>query len=475
MPGFGSFAGGFAQGFFPAMHQQQELQLERQRLQQQQQRELMARADAQGAELWKNISEHAQAMLAGGDKPADVMKAMEGPITVLERLYKSTKKDPSLIRMQFGMMLSRPSSADIASAGHQQTFGQQGPQQPQPQAPSMQPAGFDQGQPAQTAQAPQAMPQQTPVDNFTQEIDNLTRAMAIAETPGLKEAYKIRLQEVVKEKLSNSAEHIDDKVLPDGTVIFVNKKNRTVIDQNGNPYVAPSKSGNGDVQRIADAIESGRQPPVTQGLYKNGAAVRAELERRGFDMSGANLEWQSAQKQIQAVNGPQMERYAGLAKSVIRTIDEVRELSKEMDLRGVVAANRVELQAYIQANGNSENGQLATRYITAVNTLKEEFANLAQGGYAPTEPVWALANQQINENYGVKQMDSAISEVQRLIRYRTQAIPNFNSLGPGSTSNRYVPQGQQPAEAARAAPASAPSATTTGGKKKGEWEIEEIK
>lgn len=192
-------------------------------------------------------------------------------------------------------------------------------------------------------------------------------------------------------------------------------------------------------------------------------------------MSGANLEWQSAQKQIQAVNGPQMERYAGLAKSVIRTIDEVRELSKEMDLRGVVAANRVELQAYIQANGNSENGQLATRYITAVNTLKEEFANLAQGGYAPTEPVWALANQQINENYGVKQMDSAISEVQRLIRYRTQAIPNFNSLGPGSTSNRYVPQGQQPAEAARAAPASAPSATTTGGKKKGEWEIEEIK
>ena len=42
-----------------------------------------------------------------------------------------------------------------------------------------------------------------------------------------------------------------------------------------------------------------------------------------------------------------------------------------------------------------------------MNTLKEEFANLAQGGYAPTEAAWGLANSQINANYGVDQLKSS--------------------------------------------------------------------
>jgi hypothetical protein len=168
------------------------------------------------------------------------------------------------------------------------------------------------------------------------------------------------------------------------------------------------------------------------------------LEEDKFNLSKATIEWNRAQKQIQALNGPQMTRFVGLATSVTNTIDEVKDLAEQMKLSGVPIFNRGELASYIQLNGNSTNGQLAARYIGAVGTLKEEFANLANGGYAPTEPAWALANGQINGDYGVKELGASLDEVQRLIKYRINAIPNLGTMGPGA-GDRYTPGGGSPA------------------------------
>jgi hypothetical protein len=77
---------------------------------------------------------------------------------------------------------------------------------------------------------------------------------------------------------------------------------------------------------------------------------------------------------------------------------------------------------------------LATKYVTAVNTLKEEFANLAQGGYAPTEAAWSLANAQINSNYGVDQLKSSLIEIQRLINFRVSAIQTQQPILPGGST-----------------------------------------
>jgi hypothetical protein len=188
---------------------------------------------------------------------------------------------------------------------------------------------------------------------------------------------------------------------------------------------------------IADAIISGQQPPVLTGLYGASPAVRAALAEKGFDLAKAQLEYKAAEKQIQSLNGPQMTRYSGLANSVVNTIDEVKSLADQMKNSGVPFLNKAKLDAYIQTQGNTPNGQLAAKYVGAVNTLKEEFANLANGGYAPTEPAWKLANEQINGNFGVKELHSSLDEVQRLINFRLHAIPNLQSLGPGS-ENRYT-------------------------------------
>lgn len=193
---------------------------------------------------------------------------------------------------------------------------------------------------------------------------------------------------------------------------------------------------------IAQAIQNGDQPPVLTGLYGASALVRSSLAQNGFDLSKAQLQWKAAEKQITSLNGPQQVRFVGLANSVVNTIDEVRNLAQQMQLSGVPMFNKAELLAYIQTAGNSEGGQLATRYINAVNTAKEEFANLANGGYAPTDAAWKLADEQINSNYGVKQLDSALSESQRLIKYRLAAMPGMSTTGPGA-ANRYFPGNEQ--------------------------------
>ena len=243
----------------------------------------------------------------------------------------------------------------------------------------------------------------------------------------------------------------------------------TYVNQGGK-WTKQEEEGGGVVKLNADAIASGRQPPVFTNLGRGAvpAAVKAELERRGLNVSELQNEWQRAQAQIKSVNGSQMTRYTGLYKSVDNTIDEANSLAAQMQLSGVPVANKLELLKYIQTEGNSPNGQLATKYMTTINTLKEEFANLAQGGFAPTEPAWELANQQINGNYGVKQLGASLGEVKRLAGLRYHAIPGMDTVGPDA-ANRYLPQqsGAQPAPAQRAPAATAPAVPPG-------WKIEQV-
>lgn len=207
----------------------------------------------------------------------------------------------------------------------------------------------------------------------------------------------------------------------------------------GKPFVS---SGNKQVDSIVKGIKNGDQPPVFTGLYKLGGPVRAGLENNGINVSKLQLQWKQAEKQVQSLNGPQMTRYVGLNSSVINTIDEVNGLAKQLHLSGIPMLNQAELTKLIQTQGNTPQGQLAARYIVTVGTLKEEFANLANGGYAPTDPAWTLANRQVNENYGVDELGASLQEIQKLMKIRINAIPGMKELGPGS-SNQYSGGGKQ--------------------------------
>lgn len=148
-----------------------------------------------------------------------------------------------------------------------------------------------------------------------------------------------------------------------------------------------------------------------------------------YNAANMQIQYGAATRFVSSLNGPQLTRFRGLGISVVNTIDEVKTLANELDLGGVTWANQVELDAKLKLLGNSEQGQLVARYVGAVNTLKEEFANLINGGYAPTEAAFALANRQVNEGYGAKAMNASLTEVQRLINFRLAAFEQIQPAG----------------------------------------------
>lgn len=212
------------------------------------------------------------------------------------------------------------------------------------------------------------------------------------------------------------------------------------------------KQKHANVNEIVDGMESGNLPPTTTGLYGEGPYVKAEAQKRNFNMAQAQMEWDAAHKQVMSQNGPQQVRYFGLASDVQRNIDRVDELAAQMQNSGIVPLNHAKLQALVQLEGNTPKGRLAARYLTAVGDLKEPFAQLANGGYAPTIPAWEQVNKQVNENFGVLELSSSLDEIKRSIGYRVNAIKSQGGLPPGSP-NRYSPAQQATPAAPDAAPA----------------------
>lgn len=227
------------------------------------------------------------------------------------------------------------------------------------------------------------------------------------------------------------------------TRVLFNPKTREYKDQQGNAVVVdpvpprqPASPDADETKDLAQQLVDGYLVPSMLSRRGNYNNILAEANRLSKSTTGnpynaarAQTEYAASQRFMSALNGPQQQRFRALAGSVVNTIDEVKELSREMKNSGVPMLNRAKLLAYSQAMGNTPQGQLAAKYVGAVNTLKEEFANLANGGYAPNEAAWELANQQINGDFGVQQMESALSEVQRLINYRMQSFDNLQPYG----------------------------------------------
>jgi len=473
--GLGMVAAGMGSSFTSAFQNAQALRLEQQKMQFAQQRDLMARTDTQRAEMWKLISDSINGVYAAGGDTESAVKLITPLVAPLERFTKSSGFDPAVVRAQLAALLSRQSSFDIAAGARRARqsgsqpgaaftqggaaptpFVQGGSAFAVPSGPgnTTMPMFGGQGQPsAQGALQPfpalQNNAQQQQGDD--QEIDALSRAMAVAETPGLKEAYAIRLREAVKRQAGAAGDHIEIKELPgEGGVkhlIGVNKRTQSAMDLvTHTQYVYPDPAPDKKVEtakKIASAIKEGRQPPVLTGLYKNTSEVRAALEDEGVDLTEMQLEWTRSQQQIRALNGQRMIQYTGLADSVLKTIGRVKKLSSQLDQSGVTWVNWAELQGAVKNLGNTERGKLAAEYIAGINILRGEMAQLENGGFAPTESAWKVAFEQTNENYGKDELESALSEVQRLIRYRISAIPNLYSLGPGK-SLRYNLPGERP-------------------------------
>lgn len=214
----------------------------------------------------------------------------------------------------------------------------------------------------------------------------------------------------------------------DGSPVLLKSFNTPAASAGGNDVV----SINGNLLAIGNLV-----PSLLTGMGAGKNAIIAEADTVTMKNTGKHynaikeqLDYEAAKRFVTSgLNSSQMVRFKGLGVSVVNTIDEVARLADLVGNIGITPLNNVKLLAYAKLAGNTEQGQIVAQYLGATNTLKEEFANLVNGGYAPTEPAFALANQQINSDYGVKQLRASLFEVQKLINYRLNA---FSEIGPST-------------------------------------------
>lgn len=205
-----------------------------------------------------------------------------------------------------------------------------------------------------------------------------------------------------------------------------------------------SASSDEDINSMVDGLKEGTiVPSLLSKRAVDYNRIVARGQRAGLDLPKIQLEYEGAKRAVSSLNSPQQIRLKGYAIGVVNTIDEISTLADQLKQSGITPLNRLSLEAKMKLAGNTPAGQLATKYVTAVNTLKEEFANLAQGGYAPTESVWNLANKQINENFGVDQMKASLGEIKRLINFRLKAFDEVQASTGAvrATSGGKPPQG----------------------------------
>lgn len=289
---------------------------------------------------------------------------------------------------------------------------------------------------------------------FKKDGTPIGAAVAPQVTPAAAQTHNMRLKGVGDVPV----DYVPNKDGSGGTWMYQGK------DVTGDVSAIPAASltirndkqeqGATDRGEIVDMIRRGQMAPsMLSKRTDDYDATLAELNRQSkaetgkpFNLNKAELDYQAARRWVQNQNGPQMLRFKGLAGSVVNTIDEVKRLGDELKQGSIQKWNSVSRKTVQQLYGNTPESKAANDYMIAVNTLKEEFANLANGGYAPTDAAWGLANSQINGDYGFKDLASSLTEVQRLINYRVNAFGDVapTTFGGPATGGAPTPTGGQP-------------------------------
>lgn len=178
---------------------------------------------------------------------------------------------------------------------------------------------------------------------------------------------------------------------------------------------------------IADAIENGDQPPEMKGLYRYGGAVRGELAKRGFDLTKASRDWLATTKTINGLNSTQQVRMRQALDSVEKSIPVLQELNNEFKRTGFKDVNWVTVNAALKGVGKQRD--LATKYISQINLMKDELAQGFMGGGIPTDRAFKLADDILQPFYGKEQTEAALKQLNYNLRIRKTAIEGITPLG----------------------------------------------
>ena len=202
-----------------------------------------------------------------------------------------------------------------------------------------------------------------------------------------------------------------------------------------------SNMGSSDVKDIADAIENGDQPPTMQGLYRNGAPVRAELARRGVPIAKMEMDWKATQKYISTLNGSQQTRLRQDISTTSDTLDKVEKLydewAKIAPTSGFKVLNKSSLAAMKQLPGRP--GAVAHALENQIADTTAGLGTIYMGGNTPTDHSLDLAAKALSADWNDATFREALKQARSNIKIRQNSMLHSAPAG-ASADNPYAPK-----------------------------------
>lgn len=203
-----------------------------------------------------------------------------------------------------------------------------------------------------------------------------------------------------------------------------------------------------DINDTAKGIIEGNLSPILSDVSRRDkTAINARLQRAGFNVNKAAAEYRAVQKYITSVNSPQQVRLRQAIVSSTDGIDELERINEEFKRFNFTPLNKAQLLAAL-TGADPRKRDLATSYITQINVIKDELAQTFMGGNSPTDRAIGLAEEMLKSEYGVKQLNTSLSQLKKNLKYRLNAIDSVGPVVPGGfvQNQNFMPQGYPTAQ-----------------------------
>lgn len=207
----------------------------------------------------------------------------------------------------------------------------------------------------------------------------------------------------------------------------------------------------GGPEDIANAIIRGDQPPTTTGLYRYGAAVRAILAKKGFNLAQAESDWKATQKHLSTLNSSQQVRMHQAIDNASHSLDVIDDLANQWNGSRLPLLNKAQLAAAKQGVLGEKAQQIATQLEAQIADVTSELANVYMGGNSPTDHAMMLAAKNLQANWSLSQLKSAIDLSRKNLKIRSNSMRNVGVAG-ASAGNLYATPSPAPAGAGTAPP-----------------------
>lgn len=275
--------------------------------------------------------------------------------------------------------------------------------------------------------------------SFSQQIDNTYKQ---AQTAKASEGPNMQSVNLV----GPGGKPVKANFHPD-TGIYTDVSGQTI--QNPVPWEKAAVINNGigtqnDPKDIAEGIKRGDLPPTLKGLYRNAAAVEAELGRQGFPLRQAEQDWTATQKYLGTLNGAQQTRLRQAISFTNETLPQIQEAYNAWKATGLPSGFKIYNKAALNAAANLPGaaGSKAKNLQALIADFTSELGTVYKGGNSSTDESLKLAAQNLSADWNDQTFNDAMNRIGKSMRIRQNSM-NLGTTGM-SQGSIYGAPGAQP-------------------------------